>query len=115
MTAFALTLSGTTYNTELQVASYGGGNPALLALDAETGENVATLSVNLVDSPSAPLCVWIKDWSENTGAAAQLEASGLATPTGRTASSGFVTGIREFQLGEELAVQFLAQMAGSDL
>lgn len=72
----------------LERAAYADGSPAL-RLWGDEGL-IATATVFLAGQPAAEGCVWIKDWSENSGMLATLIAAGVIEPTGRTAASGFV-------------------------
>jgi hypothetical protein len=70
---------------------YGNGRPALVLNDARDGEQIAVGTVNLPDVPAGPNEVFIKDYSENEGMLAALEAAGVVKSTGASVRSGFVT------------------------
>lgn len=72
----------------LQISRYENGRPRLSLVDEEGP--VATCTVNMPDVPLRRNQVLIKDWSENEGMAAALEAAGVIKPTGQTVRSGFV-------------------------
>jgi hypothetical protein len=88
-TTIEVTLMGTDYVATLERASYADGSPAL-RLWADDGV-LATATVFLAGQPAAEGCVWIKDWSENSGMFTSLIAAGVIEPTGRTAQTGFAT------------------------
>lgn len=48
-------------------AEYGNGVPALLLVDAISGEPIAKATVNIPDMKPEKDHVFIKDWSENQG------------------------------------------------
>lgn len=52
----------------LTMGLYSNGRLAIRAIDCDTGEPIATLTVNLPDVPLAPDEVLIKDYGENEGA-----------------------------------------------
>lgn len=70
---------------------YANGRPALILKDARNGEDFAVATVNLPGVPAGPNQVFIKDYSENEGILAALEAAGVVKPTNVMASSGFVS------------------------
>lgn len=100
---YPLTLSGYTYQVAFRKTKYVfNGRLAIVALDPESEEVVTFVSTNLKAEPlTNDKCFWCKSYSENEGLAEQLEALGIAKPTGRYAASGFVT-IPEFELIAEI-------------
>ncbi len=68
-----LTFADRPYNGDLLMGLYPGTKHACLIFRDLDGEPIAHLSVNALASVSSAL-IAIKDWSENEGAAAQLEA-----------------------------------------
>lgn len=60
---------------------------ALYLIDSDTGEPVATCTVNTDDDPSLVL---IKDYSENEGMLDFLIEEGIVKDTGERISSGYV-------------------------
>ena len=67
---------------------------ALILKDAETGEPVATASVNIVDytmsDKSAETHTFIKDWGENKGMLQALIDQNVVEDTGISWPTGFV-------------------------
>jgi len=83
----AVDLMGTRFeNVMLEWTSYQDGSPALI-LWGDMGQ-LAVATVRLHEQP-AEGCVWIKDWSENSGIFSSLIAAGVIWPTGRTAEAGY--------------------------
>jgi hypothetical protein len=70
---------------------YPNGRPALVLNDARDGEMFAVATVNLPDLPAGPNQVFIKDYSENEGMLAALEAAGIVRPLNVRARSEFVS------------------------
>lgn len=68
---------------------------ALVLKEEETGESVATASVNIVDydmsEESAKYHTFIKDWSENQGMLKALTEQGVIKETGIFWQTGFVS------------------------
>jgi len=62
-----------------------------LISDDHVREPVATLTCNLPQYPLAPGEFFVKDYSENEGAADWLVRQGIAEATGESRSSGFVS------------------------
>jgi len=68
-----------------------GGRPAVILSDGNTGEPIATLSVNLPSAPDPGKgCTYIKDYSENASLVHPMLESGLFVDTGRRYRAGFV-------------------------
>lgn len=91
---------GQSYKVNILTDRYQDGN---LAVRAESGgEQFATISVNLPESNSLPRdAFYAKHWSENETFPEQLVAQGVIKPyPAPVASSGFVSGIRAYQLVE---------------
>lgn len=76
------------WNCFVKKGEYGNGRTAIQLYDAETGEPIATATVNLPDEPIAKGYTFIKDWSENEGMLESLKD--YVEPTGRTVQTGFV-------------------------
>jgi hypothetical protein len=76
------------WDCTLQKSRYDNDRLALSLVDEEGP--VATCTVNMPDVPLGRNEVCIKDYSENEGMAAALEAAGVIKPTGRTVRFGFV-------------------------
>ncbi len=75
------------------VGQYGNGRVALSLIAAspdDPDQKIDTATVNVVDAHPAPGCVFIKDYSENEGMMAALEASGVVKSTGRHVPTGYV-------------------------
>lgn len=70
---------------------YGNGRPALVLNDARNGEQIAVATVNLPDVPVGRNEVFIKDYSDNEGMLAVLEAAGVVKSTAESVRSGYVT------------------------
>lgn len=86
----SITLSGHTYAGVLVVMSeYHAGGTAIVLCD-DQNEQLATATVWL-ETPPAPGCVWIKNWSENVGMLEALTDAGIIKPTGRIRMTGFVS------------------------
>lgn len=94
---FSVKLVGTTYrNARLLFGSYAFGGAAV-QIGNDDGL-ICTASVNVAGyMPGTEHCVLIKDYSENSGLADQLQDLGFIVPTGRSVSSGFVS-IDEYEL-----------------
>lgn len=75
----------------LRERRYGNGRVALELIDRADGESAAVATVNLPHEPLGRNEVFVKDYSENAGMLAALEAAGVVRPTGRTAAAGFAT------------------------
>jgi len=78
----------TYHDVELRFGRYHNGCIALALGPEDDPLGVAT--VNLIGSPPAEGCVWIKDWSENEGVLVSLVMAGVIARTGRTATTGYV-------------------------
>ncbi len=72
-------------------ARYANGRPALILKDAHNGEEVAVATVNLPAVAVGPNQVFIKDYSENEGVLAALDAAGIVKSTNVMASAGFAS------------------------
>ena len=71
---------------------YQNNNALAVQLVTVDGEPYATISTNLPESASlSPTEFFLKDWSENEPIADALIQKGIIKPTGKQASSGFVT------------------------
>lgn len=81
-------------DTTLRVipAAYGNLRLALRLVDPDTGEPIATATVNLPDEPLAPNEIAVKDYSENEGMTQTLALGGIIVGKARRyVRSGFVT------------------------
>lgn len=67
--------------------------PAIVLVNAESGETIAVLSVNLPDDKQVlqPGCFFAKTWSENERIAETALASGLFVDTGLRVPTGYVS------------------------
>jgi len=74
----------------VELGRYNNGRPALILNDAHDGEQVAVATVNLPNEPAGDHEVFIKDYSENEGILAALEAAGVVKATGGKVGSDFV-------------------------
>jgi len=74
---------------KLQLKKYSNGRLAIRAVDPMTGQEQATLSVNLPDEPLKEDEIFIKDYAENEGAFLTLARAGLVEHLGQV-NSGFV-------------------------
>ncbi len=70
-------------------SSRGADDRIAIDLVCPDGEHMATATVNLPDEPLPEGCVFIKDWSENAGMVAALEAAGIVKDTGLRVPTGF--------------------------
>jgi hypothetical protein len=75
----------------IEKSKYANGRTALILNDAHNGEQIAVATVNLPDVACGPNQVFIKDYSENEGMLAALEAAGVVKATGQTVNSGYVS------------------------
>lgn len=75
------------YDVEAVRGDYGNGNTAITLVDKETGEDVANLTVNLVEL-LLPDQAYI-DTNNFPEAEQFLKETGLGKPTGNTRQSGF--------------------------
>lgn len=67
------------WRCQILTARYETGSPAILLADAETGEHIATATVNVGFQPPLGI-VFIKTWSENEGIDKALIAAGVLKP-----------------------------------
>lgn len=72
---------------------YANGRLAIQAIDCDTGEPVAMMTVNLPDVSLAPDEILIKDYSENQGVLKTLYRAGLVEPLA-TVSCGYAEAIK---------------------
>lgn len=87
------------YECVLRRSHYTQGGATALYLDGAPGteyegEPIGVVTVNIPNVRGTTLAadeVLVKDWSENKGMAAALEAAGIAQATGREIPTGFVT------------------------
>jgi hypothetical protein len=79
------------YKCVVVLRRYSNGRHALRLRDANTGELVATASVNIPDTPMAANEVAIKDWSENEGMLDALVRAGIVSLPVRTVPTGYVS------------------------
>jgi hypothetical protein len=70
---------------------YANGRPALVLNEAGSGELFAVATVNLPDVPAAPNQVFIKDYSENEGILAVVEAAGVVKSMNVRISTSFAS------------------------
>jgi hypothetical protein len=75
---------------EVRQGRYDNGRTALTLVDAEDGQPVATATVNVPHEPLAADECFVKDYAENEGMLAALEAAGVVKATGRTVWTGRV-------------------------
>lgn len=81
-------LVGHTYNNVRLYAPGTYSNERLaLVLDAEEGDRLTTVTVNIPEAEPALGCVLVKTWSENEGLLPQL--SGILHPTGGDVMVGY--------------------------
>jgi hypothetical protein len=72
------------WNCRVQTANYAEGDRlALQLVDADTGERIATATVNAPEIPLKQNEILLKGWSENTGLPEVLEEAGIVRLTGR--------------------------------
>ena len=77
---------------KLEFRTYANGRTAIEAVDQETDEPIAALTVNF-DEAEIPVeegITFIKNYSENEGAMRTLFDAGIIEPTGRVVLSGYV-------------------------
>jgi len=75
----------------VEVSEYtNNGRVALILNDAETGEQVTVLTVNLPDATLEEGEFAVKDWTENKSIARDALASGYFVDTGKRIATGFV-------------------------
>lgn len=91
MTVPELRLRWGQFKEAVLIKSVYVSSPEVTALAAHTaeGEPLCAFSVNLVDNPPKPGCIWVKTWSEGAGNLEELERLQLAVRTGRFANAGF--------------------------
>ncbi|MBV5322743.1 MAG: hypothetical protein JZU60_02775 [Ilumatobacteraceae bacterium] len=77
----------------LKASRYANGRLAIQAIDRDTGEPVAVLTVNLPDVPLAPDEVLLKDYSENQGVFKTLHLAGIVEPLA-TVRCGYAEAIK---------------------
>jgi hypothetical protein len=83
-----ITMNGVAYDdVSVRRDTYLDGTLAL-RLDDLFGP-LATATVHLDHEQPSEGCVWIKDYSENTGILASLTEAGVIAPTGRVVQAGF--------------------------
>lgn len=70
--------------------TYSNNRLAILLIDADNGEDIATATVNMPEHDLSPNEVIIKDYSENDGMLTALVEIGLVKPTGMQIQTGFV-------------------------
>lgn len=68
---------------------YGNDRLALQLYIAETGEPMATATVNIPDCPLEDGEILIKNWSENAGILEALASAGYIEDTGKTYPTGW--------------------------
>lgn len=79
------------WECDLNFSHYENGRVAIRLIDANDGEPVATATTNVPEEDLGPNEVFIKDYSENAGMLAALQAAGAVEPTGRSVDTGFVS------------------------
>lgn len=84
------------YECNCYKTSYPHGGATALYLDhVASGEPIATATVNipeanhLLEGKAGEEFIFVKDYSENSGMMAALEAAGIAADTGRRVPAGF--------------------------
>jgi len=88
-----LNILGDDYTGEVRRDAYrANGAAALIFGDPEDGQQIAVLSVCLVDGGFLPDVnhTFLKTWSENAGLLEQLEEKGIVKSTGITVPTGHV-------------------------
>ena len=80
------------WNCDVALCTYADGSDALVLLDHEDSERIATATCCLAGYGYRPPegCAAIKDYSENEGMLAILIASGIVEETGQYFKAGFV-------------------------
>jgi hypothetical protein len=76
------------WDCELQFRTYSNGRTALLLANAKGGDDIAVATVNVPGVPLAANQVLVKDYSENHGMLAALEAAGIVRATGVRVQTG---------------------------
>lgn len=103
-------------DVRLQLGTYADGDGlAITLVDDETGEPIATATVNVPGEPHSsddPRLVWIKDWSENEGMTLALSNAGIVDLTGHTVRHGYVDVI-EARVTDRTLEHFEAQTGGA--
>jgi hypothetical protein len=89
------------WDCEATFARYQSDNsPAVCLVDEVTREPVAVATVHIADAPLRTNCVFVKDYSENTGMAEALVEGGVIEETVMSEfQSGFVS-IKSYRLTE---------------
>lgn len=80
------------YECDCYRTSYpAGGATALYLVEKASGEPIATATVNVPEANSTLGigAILVKDYRENSGMMAALEAAGIAADTGRRVPTGF--------------------------
>lgn len=96
-----------TWKVEPKFGYYGNGRIALQLFDPETGEQIATATVNMANSdPCGSGEIYVKEWSENAGMTKFLADNGIIEPASLgEAKSGYVTAHRY-----KLTQQYIAKL-----
>lgn len=109
LSAMTLELHGAQYEGQLMASRYvSSGVLAIYFADEQEDELITTLSCNLDSRPSASNRFWLKNWSENEGIESFVEKYNIATPTGRSVQSGFVT-VPEYELTPGFSNQLIEE------
>jgi hypothetical protein len=80
----------TLYKVRLEKHQYANGRTALILVDADDGEQVACVTVNLPEHDIQPGEIIVKTWSENEKMLDFLVRNNIVIDTGRDVPTGFV-------------------------
>jgi hypothetical protein len=78
------------WNCDVVKRNYSNGRTALQLVESETGEPIATATVNIPEISLEPNEIIIKDYSENEGIFEALVKAGIVISTGKMVENGFV-------------------------
>ena len=87
---------GTTEKVYLRKTSYQIDDTLAVQMISEDGEPYTVITIHTDEKPSNKECAFVKNYSENTGIDEFLIKNGIAEPSGRVVSSGYVE-IPEFK------------------
>ena len=89
------------WNCIAKGASYTNGNKAIVLIDAEDGEMVATASVNIIEEKIDNDVVFVKNYSENGGMTDALIQADIVEPDIiHDVKTGFVN-VKAYKLTEK--------------
>jgi hypothetical protein len=81
---------GTVYNVRLEKHQYANKRTSVILVDADDGEQVACVTVNLPEHDIQPGEIIVKTWSENEPMLDFLVKNNIVIDTGREVPTGMV-------------------------